>query len=164
MEVALDAARLELLAELLGGELPFIARHDDAAHHKPERGEVVYELECVVGVGDAEVRAHLLALDVAGIDAEYHLGLVLERLEKPELHVGVVPGEAPRRVEVVHELPAELEVEAAVLPGSAANLLGLLLQVLVVVEADFHFAPPRISSRIACILPLHRPQPPPAFV
>ena len=38
------------------------------------------------------------------------------------------------------------------------------LEVLVVVEADLHFAPPLISSRIACIFGRHRPQPPPALV
>ena len=44
VEIALDAARLELLAELLGRDLPFVARHHDAAHRKPKRREVVDEL------------------------------------------------------------------------------------------------------------------------
>ena len=164
MKVALDAARLELLAELLRGELPLVARDDHAPDGKPERREVVDELERVVGVGYAEVGAHLLLLDVAGVDAEDDLGLVLEGLEEAELHVRMVPGKAPCGVEVVHQLPAELEVEPAVLARAAADLLRLLLQVLFVVEADLHLAPPLISSRIAWIFPLQRPHPPPAFV
>ena len=81
MEVALDAARLELLAELLRGELPLVASYDNAANGKPQRRQVVYELERIVSVGYAEVGAHLLLLDVAGVDAEDDLGLVLEGLE-----------------------------------------------------------------------------------
>ena len=130
-----DAAPLELRAEELHGRLLLEARDDDAAHGEAERPQVVDELQRVVGVGDAEVGAHLLALDVARIEAEDDLGLVLQRLEKAELHVRVVAGQAARRVEVVDELAAELEVESPVLAGAAANLLGLFLQVLLVVKA-----------------------------
>jgi len=49
-------------------------------------------------------------------------------------------------VEVVHQLSAELEVEPTVFPCAAANLLGLLLEVALVVETDLH---PLISLRIA---------------
>ena len=164
MEIDLDAAVFEALAELLRGDLSRIARNHHAAEEKAEALEVVDELERVVRVGDAEVGAHLLVLDVARVDAEDDLGLVLEGLEEAELHVGVVAREAARGVEVVHELPAELEVELAVLRGAAADLLALLGEVLLVVEADLHFAPPLISSRMAWIFGLHLPQPPPAFV
>ena len=156
-----DAAPLELGAEELDGRLVLEARDDDAAHGQPEGPEVVDELQRVVRVGDAEVGAHLLALDVAGEQAEDDLRVVFQRLEEAELHVRVVAGQAARRVEVVHQLAAELEVEASVLAGAAPDLLRLLLQVLLVVKALFHLCS---SSRMAWILPLHRPQPPPAFV
>ena len=129
---------LKARAELLGGKLAGIARDDDAAHQKPQRLQVVDELQRVVGVGDAEVRAHLLVFDVAGIDREDDLGLVLERLQEPQLDVGVVAGEAPGGVEVVHQLPAEFQIELAVFGRPAANLRRLLAQVLFVVESDFH--------------------------
>ena len=156
-----DAAALELRAELLHGRLLLEARDDDAAHEKPERAEVVYELERVVGVRYAEVGAHLLAVDVARVEAEDDLGLVLQGLEKPQLHVRVVAWETPRRMEVVYKLPAELEVEPPVLPGAAADLLGLLLKVLLVVETDLH-RPSSLS--MASIFGMHFPQPPPALV
>ena len=133
-----DAAALELRAELHHGRLLLVARDDDAADRQAQAAQVVDQLQRVVRIGNAEVGAHLLALDVAGEEAEDHFRLVLEGLQQTELHVRVVPGQAPRRVEVVDELAAELQVEPPVLAGAPTDFLGLLLQVLIVVKAKGH--------------------------
>ena len=100
--------------------------------------QVINKLQRIVGVGNAKVRAHLLVLDVAGIDREDDLGLVLERLQQPQLDVRIVARQAAGGVEVVHQLPAEFQIELAVFGRAAANLRRLLAQVLFVVESDFH--------------------------
>ena len=137
MIVDRDAAVLQAGAELLGPELAGEAGDHHAADEQAPGAEVVDQLEGVGVVGDAEVGAHLLALDVAGVDAEDDLGLVLEGLQEAELHVRIVAGQAAGGVEVVHQLAAELEVELAVRGGAALDLLRLFLQVLLVVESDF---------------------------
>ena len=103
----------------------------------PHSPQVVDELHGVGVVGDAEVGPHLLALDVAGVDAEQDVGLVLELLEEPHLDVGIEAGQDPGGVVVEEELAAELEVELA---GEAAHALEdgslLLFEVGGVVESD----------------------------
>ena len=116
---------LEALAELLRGDLSGIARDHHAAEEKAEALEVVDELERVVRVGDAEVGAHLLVLDVASVDAENDLRLVAERLQQAQLHVRIVAWQTARGVHVVHQLAAELQVELAKLRRPAADLVAL---------------------------------------
>ena len=159
-----DALPLQPLAELLGGDLAGVACDHDTAHQKPQQLEVADQLQRVVGIGDAEVRAHLLVFDVAGVDGKDDLGLILERLQQAELHVRVVAGKAARGMEVVHQLAAELQIELAELRRTSADLVALLAQVLLVVETKLHDFTPFISSRIFWIFGLQRPQPPPAFV
>ena len=134
MVVDPHAAALQLRAELHHGRLLLVARDDDAANGQPESAQVVDQLQRVIRIGDAEVRPHLLALDVAREQAEDDLGLVLQGLQQAKLHVRIVARQATRRMEVVDQLAAELKVQATVLSGATANLFRLLLQVLLVVE------------------------------
>ncbi len=130
-----DVAPLELVLELLCRGLVLEARDHDPEDADAPVAQVVDELECVGIVGDAEVRADLLSLDVARKDAEQQVHLVLEVLKEPELDVGVVAGQHAGRVVIEEELPAELEVEAVVgLPDPLQDLRRLLLDVLLVVE------------------------------
>ena len=155
---------LQPFAELLGGDLARVARDHHTAHQKTERLQVADQLQRIVGVGDAEVGAHLLVLDVAGIDGEDDLGLILEGLEETQLHVRVVARQTARRMEVVHQLAAELQIELSELRRTATDLVALFAQILLVVESDLHGRTPLISSRIFWIFGLQRPQPPPALV
>ena len=75
-----DAAVLQFGAELLHRVLLLIARYNDAPHEQSEAPQVVDELQGVVRVRYAEVGAHLLPLNVACVQAEDDLGLVLQRL------------------------------------------------------------------------------------
>ena len=133
-----DAAGLKLVAELERGGLAVETGDDHGADVDAPGAEGVDELEGVVVVGDAEVRAHFLALDVLGVDAEDDLGLVAEGAEEAEFGVGVVTGEDAGGVVVEHQFAAEFEVEF-VAEGFRAlhEALGLLAQVGLVVESDF---------------------------
>ena len=142
MEPHVDATVLETLAELKRRGLPRIACDDDAAHEQAEPLEVVDQFQRVVGVGDAEVGTHLLVLDVARIDGDEDLRLVAEGLQQSQLHVRIVAGQAARRVEVVHQLAAELKVEFAEALCAAADFLGLFREVFFVVETEFHVVDP----------------------
>ena len=142
MEPDAHAPVFEALAELEGGGLAGVAGDDDAAHEEAEPLEVVDQFQRVVGVGDAEVGTHLLVLDVARVDGDEDLRLIAEGLQQSQLHVRIVAGQAARRVEVVHQLAAELKVEFAEALCAAADFLGLFREVFFVVETEFHVVDP----------------------
>jgi len=144
-----DVPTLELVLELPGRGLVLEPGDHDPQDADAPVAQFVDELQGVGVVGDAEVRADLLALDVTGEDAQQQVHLVPEVLQQPELDAGVVAGQDPGGVVVVQELPAELEVEAVVETLDALkNLRGLLLDVLLVVEAHLagHRHPRRASE------------------
>ena len=87
------------------------------AHHiDAPAAEVVDQLHGVGIVGDAEIGADFFSLDVPGIDAEQDVGLVLELLDQPHLHIRIVAGKDAGGVVVEQQLSAELEVELVVEP------------------------------------------------
>ena len=106
-----DAPPLELVLEDPGRGLVVEPGDDDGPDLDAPLAQVVDELHGVDVVGDAEIGPHLLPLDVAGVDAEEDIGLVLELLEEPHLDVGIVAGQDPGGVIVEEELAAEFEVE-----------------------------------------------------
>jgi len=90
--------------------------------------QVIDELQRVRVVGDAEIGAYLLALDVPRVDAEDQVRLVLEKPKQPHLDVGIVPGKHAGRMKVVHQLAAELKVELVVEPFDALKDGGRLFR------------------------------------
>ena len=88
----------------------------------PQSAQVVDQLQGVDVVGDAEVGPDLLPLDVAGVDAEQDVGLVLELLEQPHLDVGVEAGQDAGGVIVEEQLAAELQVELVVRPPTRSRI------------------------------------------
>ena len=67
---------LQLAREQVGGVLPMILRDDNAAHIQPDGAEGVDQAHDVQIVGDAEVAAALVLLDVRGVDGDDDLGVV----------------------------------------------------------------------------------------
>ena len=139
MQVAYDAHGREPLAEQVGVGLVGVAGDDHASHFEAHGAEDVHEAQHVLIVGDAEVAAHLRALDVVGVDGDDDLHVVLHRLQHGDLRVRLEAGQHARGMVVVEELTAELEIElAAKLLDPLADTLGLQLDVLVVVESFAH--------------------------
>ena len=92
-----------------------------------------------------------MLLDVVRVDGDDDLDVGREALEHAELDVGLEAGQHAGGVVVVEELAAELEVElAAELPHALADVLGLQLDVLVVVESGAHGASFGAHGRDGC--------------
>ena len=139
MEVAAYAHALEPVVELLGGMLAGIVGDDDGAHHEVASLELVAQSEHVFVVGDAEVGAHLVFLDVGGADDDDDFDAVAQLCEHAQLGVGFETWQHARGVVVVEEFSAELHVELSVeLCDALTDVLRLQLDVLVVVESYFH--------------------------
>ena len=73
-----DAERFQPLAESVRRRLRLIARHDDAADKKADAAERVDQTQNVQIVRDAEIAAHLVLLDVVGVDDDHDLRLILQ--------------------------------------------------------------------------------------
>ena len=132
-----DVAAFELGDEVVDRRVVLVAGHDDGFHADAERTEVVHDAEGVGVVGDAEVGADLLAFDVARIDTDHDVDLVLQALEQFELDVRVEAGQDARGVIVVGELAPEFDVKFVLEPpGAAEDFGGLLLQIACVVKTD----------------------------
>ena len=138
MAVNLQAESLHALLEHIRGGLVLILGDDHAAHIKTDVAEGVDKAEGVLVIGDAEVAAALVALDVVGGDDDKHLGLVFHVHEHPYLAVGLEAGQNTGGVVIVKEFAAELQIElAAELLYAGADIFGLGQQIFVVVESDF---------------------------
>jgi len=80
-------------------------RDHDAQDADAPVAQVVDQLQGVGVVGDAEIGADLLSLDVAREDAEQQVHLVLEVLKEPQLDVGVIARKHACRVVVERSFP-----------------------------------------------------------
>ena len=137
MPVHADAERLEPALELLGRGLAAVVRDDDAADIQSAALKRVDQAQGVVVIGDAEIAAALVALDIVGRDGDDDLRVVLHLHEHAHLAVGGEARQHARRVVVVKEFAAELQIQlAAELTDALADLFRLHPEVFVVVKAD----------------------------
>ena len=137
--IDLDAHALEALAVGVGAALAVVVGDDDAVDAEVAGDEFVAEAEDVYVVGDAEVVADLVFLDVHRTDDDDDLEVVLQCVEHFEFAVRLEPGEHPAGVVVVEELAAEFHVKLVAELGDALfDALRLDLQIFVVVVPVFH--------------------------
>ena len=135
--VVADAECVEALDESVRRVLPRVLRDAHAADIEAQRAERVDQSQAVVIVGDAEVAAHLVFLNVVRVDRDDDLHIVAQLLEHADLAVGLEAGKHARGVVVVKELAAELQVQlAAELADALADMRGLHGKVFVVVKTD----------------------------
>ena len=137
--VDLDAQLLQAGLEGVGGGLAGVLGDHDAAHIQAAGAENVDQAQYVHVIGDAQIAAHLVFLDVGGVDDDDDLRVVLELLQHPDLAVGGEAGQHPGGVIVVKQLSAKLQIQlAAELRNAVLNVLRLHLQIFVVVKSAFH--------------------------
>ena len=137
MAVDLEAQRLQLLLVGEGGGLLGEAGQHHASDQETVAGEGVHQAQQVHIIGDAEVAADFVFLDISDVDGNNDLHLVAEFLEHPDLGVRVKAGKHAGRVVVVEQLAAEFQIELASEAADAlADVLGLRLQIFVVVKTD----------------------------
>ena len=133
----LHPQRLQPLLEGLGGGLGVVLGQHHAAHIQPDAPEGVDEPQHVHVVGDAQISPHLVLLNVRGVDDDEDLRLVLHLQQHLHLAVRHKARQHPGGVEVVEQLPAELQVQLAPKVGDALlDLLRLHPHVFVVVKTD----------------------------
>ena len=132
-----DAEHLEPVLEFLRRRLTAVVRDDDAADIQSAALKGVDQAQRVVVIGDAEVAAALAALDVVGRDGDDDLCLVAHLHKHAHLAVGGKARQHARRVVVVEEFAAELQIQlAAELTDAFADLFRLHPEVFIVVKAD----------------------------
>ena len=144
VDIHLDPPVLELI--LISGRRLLIGEHgdDDAVDVDAHARDIVDHALHFAAVGDAVVGAHLVLLDVAGVDAYDEFRLVPELSEQLYLRRLVKPREHARRVQIVEQLAAELEIELVVTRDPLQYLLGLLLHIHLAVKTDLcHLSSPR---------------------
>ena len=136
--VAVDthAERFEPLLEHLCCRLTAVVGDDDAADIQADAAEGVDKAQCVLVVGDAEVAAALVALDIIRRDGDDYLRIVLHLEQHPHLAVRPEAGQNTGGVVVVKQLAAEFKVQlAAELRYPVTDILRLQLHIFGVVKS-----------------------------
>ena len=108
--IDLDIHSLQALAVSFGAGLAVEVGYDDAVDAEPLSDELVPETDDVHIVGDAQVVADLVLLDVNGADHYYDFGIVLHLKQHLELAIRLESREDTACVIVVEEFAAEFEV------------------------------------------------------
>ena len=133
-----QAQRGHALFEHGGGGLVGVLRDDDGADVQPEAAEDVDQAHDVGVVGDAQVAAALVLLDVARADGDDDLRLIAQLQQHLDLVVRLKARQHARGVVIVEELAAEFQIQlAAELADAFADALGLQADILLAVKTDF---------------------------
>ena len=139
VQLAGDAEGVEAATEDIRSPLPRVLREHHGGNGEALGAEEVHEAQDVLVIGDAQVAARLVALDVVGVDGDDDLDLAREALKHAELDVRLKAGQDTARVVIIKELAAKLEVElAAKLIDALLDARCLQLDVAVVVESGAH--------------------------
>ena len=135
--IDLDAQSFEPLLEQLGSRLAAIVGDYNAADEKTDAAECVDKSERILVVGDAEVAAAFIALDIVRGNGDNDFRLVLHFKQHFHLAVRLKARQYARCVVIVKQLAAEFEVQlAAEFCDSVSYVARLLAHVFFVVEAD----------------------------
>ena len=152
MTVDLDAEGLELLLISDCALLPVEAGEHDGAHIETVATEGIDETQHVHIVGDAEIPADLVLLDVAGIDDDHDLRVILQLTQHADLTIRLKARKHTGCMVIIEQLAAELEIElAAKLRNTLTDMLRLHLEVLIIIETLFkHRTTPSYSLLLRC--------------
>ncbi len=112
--VRLDAQALETVAELVGCMLAGIVSDDHRAHHEVAAHKLIAQAEHILVVGDAQVGAHLVLLDIIGTYHNQNLDAVAQLSQHAQLAVGLETRQHARCMMVVEELATQFKIEFSV--------------------------------------------------
>ena len=139
VQVNPDAQLLQAGLKEFGGVLAGKLGDDYAAHVEPFLGKIVDEAQNVCVVGDSQIPADLIFLDIPSADDDDDLSLVGQLHEHLQLAVRGKSRQNPRGVKIVEELAAELQIQLVVkLIDALPDVGGLHGQVFVVVKSNLH--------------------------
>ena len=129
------AEPLKPFTERNGRRLTIEMGDDHAADIESALAEHIAQAQHVFVVSDAQVAAHLVALDILGTDYDDNLGIVLELHQHAKLAVRMEPRQHAAGMIIVVEFSAKLEIEfVAELCNSFLDVLRLDAEILVVVK------------------------------
>ena len=133
--VNLDAHTLQTGLEGLCHGVVVIPGEHNAGDVESKIPEDIDQPNHVQVIGNAQIAPDLVLFDVAGVDGNDHLHVVLQLQKHPQLAVGLKAGKHPGCVIVVIELAAKLQVQlAAKLSNALPDMLRLHLQIFIVVK------------------------------
>ena len=137
VEVDLYPQAVQPLAEGVRRPLSGILGDNHAAHIQPLLPEGVDETEHVLVIGDAQVPPDLILLDGGGVDGNNHFHRLPQLQQHTDFAVRGEAGQHPRRMMVIKQLSAELQIQlAAKLGDPLPNMGRLSLQIPLVVKSD----------------------------
>ena len=142
MAVNLNTQIFQLFLKQIRAGLACVVGDHDAAHVKSLVGIGLNEAENVYVVGNSQIRADLVLLNISRVDGDDNLSLICQLKEHPELAVWGKTGEHPGSVIIVKQLSAEFQIKlVAELSDSLADVIGLHFQILVIIESCSHSLP-----------------------
>ena len=137
MAVGAHAQAGQMLLKGHGRGLALELGEHHAAHIQPVAAEHVDQTQHILLIPDAQIAPGLGLFNVARIDGDDDLGLILHLKQHPHLAVRLKARQHTAGVVIVKEFAAELQIQlAAELLNALADLLRLGEQILVVVKTD----------------------------
>ena len=156
LTVDLEAERLHALFEHVRRGLTGVLRQRDGADVQAEAAENVDQARHVRVVGNAQIAAALVFLDIARVDGDDDFRLIAQRQQHFDLVIRREARQHARRVIIVKELAAKFQIElAAKLVDPLTNMFGLQPDILFAVKTDLiHLSLPisRCSNHFDCLV------------
>ena len=134
-----DAELLQSLFERVCAVLAGVLGDDNASDIEAASAELVDQTEHVAVIGDAEVTADFVFLNIGCGNCHYNLCLVGELHQHAQFGVRCKARKNAGCVEIVEQLSAEFQIQLVVkLVDAVADVLGLHFQVFLIVKSNFH--------------------------
>ena len=124
MAVAANAKGVQSFQKRLCRSLPGILGEHHAAHIQPKLTECINQAQHFVIIGNTQVSAHFICLNITGIDGDNDFYIVFQLLQHANFAVRLKPRQHTRRMKIVKQLAAKLQIQfAAKLRNAFTNLL-----------------------------------------
>ena len=134
-----DAELLQSLLERVCAVLAGVLGDDNASDIEAASAELVDQTEHVAVIGDAEVTADFVFLNIGCGNCHYNLCLIGKLHQHAQFRVRCKARQNAGCVEIVEQLSAEFQIQLVVkLVDAVADVLGLHFQVFFIVKSNFH--------------------------
>ena len=137
MTVAANAQSCQPFQEGIGRRLAVVTVHNHAAHIQLHTPENVDQTKNIVIVGDAQITAHLVLLDISGVNGNDDLNILFQLLQHPDLAVRLKARQNAGCMEIVKQLSAKFQIQlSAELVNALLDLLRLRGEVFLIVKSN----------------------------
>ena len=139
MDVCHNSQTFQALAESIGTGLAVVVCDNHRTYQKAAALELLTQTQNVHVIGDTQVTAHLVLLNVNGTDYDDDLSVVAQLIEHTQLTVRLETGKDAAGVVIVEELASELKIKFVTeLSYALLNVFGLYPKILFVVKSVYH--------------------------